>query len=63
MGWKGVSFGLLGFSRDRRKGSALKNLAGALRSGAIRCKLSVGHEVKTEIPGKTRRFCEGGGNR
>lgn len=36
--------------RSRRKGSALKNLAGALHADGVGCTLSVGREVKMEIP-------------
>jgi len=35
---------------SRRKGSALKNLAGALHTDGGGCTLSVGREVKMEIP-------------
>jgi hypothetical protein len=48
MGQKGVSFGLLGFSR-RRKGFGLETGL-ALHAEAVRCTFSVGREVKTEIP-------------
>jgi Gram-negative bacterial TonB protein C-terminal len=40
----------LGFSRNRRKGYAVENLAGALGTGAIRYKLSVARELEMEIP-------------
>ena len=36
--------------RGRRKGSALTNLAGTLCPGVVGCTLSVGGEVKMEIP-------------
>ena len=51
MGRKGVSFGLLGFSRRRQKGFGLETGL-ALHTQAVKCTLSVGREVKTEIPGK-----------
>jgi hypothetical protein len=34
----------------RRKGAALKNLAGALHTDRVECTLSVSREVKIEIP-------------
>jgi hypothetical protein len=40
----------LRFCRSRGKGSALKNLAGALPTEAVRWALSVSWEVKMEIP-------------
>jgi hypothetical protein len=40
----------LGFSRNPGKGHAVKNLAEALKAEAVRYKLSLGWEVKTEIP-------------
>ena len=40
----------LRFCRNRRKGYAFKNEAEALQTAAARYKLSVGREVKTEIP-------------
>jgi hypothetical protein len=40
----------LRFCRSRRKGSALQNLAGALHTDGVGCMLSVGREVKMEIP-------------
>jgi hypothetical protein len=52
MGQKSGSFGLWDFPAAAEKGSALKNLAGALHTEAVRCTLSVGREVKTEIPDK-----------
>jgi hypothetical protein len=38
------------FCRSRRKGSALKNLAGTLHTDGAECTLSIGREVKMEIP-------------
>ena len=53
--WVGKrQFLALRFCRSRRKGSALKNLAGALYTDRVGCTLSVGGEVKMEIP-DTRR--------
>jgi len=43
-------FGALGFSRNPGKGHAVKNLAEGLKAEALRYKLSLGWEVKTEIP-------------
>jgi hypothetical protein len=40
----------LGFFRNRRKGSAVKNLAGALYAERVGCTLSVPWEAKMEIP-------------
>ena len=40
----------MGFSHYRRKGYPVKTVAEALRAEAARYKLSVGWEVKTEIP-------------
>jgi hypothetical protein len=49
--WVGKrQFLALRFCRSRRKGSALKNLAGALHTDRVGCTLSVGGEVKMEIP-------------
>jgi hypothetical protein len=49
--WMGEGqFLALKFCRSRRKGSALKNLAGALLADRVECTLSVGREVKMEIP-------------
>jgi len=49
--WVGKrQFLALRFCRSRRKGSALKNLAGALHTDRVVCTLSVGGEVKMEIP-------------
>ena len=45
-----TEFWALVFSRSRRKGSALKNLAGALHNEGGGCTFSVGREVKMEIP-------------
>jgi hypothetical protein len=42
--------GALGFSRNPGKGHAVKNLAEALQAEAVMYKLSLGWEVKTEIP-------------
>jgi len=39
----------LRFCCGRRKGSALKNLAGALHTDGVGCTSSVGREVKMEI--------------
>jgi hypothetical protein len=44
--------GALVFSRSRREGSALKNLADALHNEGG-CTLSIGREVKMEIPVNT----------
>ena len=49
-GWEKRQFLALRFWRSRRKGSALKNLAGALHTDGGGCTLSVGREVKMEIP-------------
>ena len=49
----------LGFFRNRRKGSAVKNLAEALQTEAVRYKLSLGWEVKTEIPVECARLFDG----
>ena len=43
----------LGFGELIEQGSALKNLAGALHTEALKCTLSVGREVKTEMPDQT----------
>jgi hypothetical protein len=43
-------FSALGFFRSRRKGSAVKNLAGALYAYRVRYTLSIIREVKMEIP-------------
>ena len=43
-------FSALGFFRNRRKVSAVKNLAGALHADRVRCTLQVVREVKMEIP-------------
>jgi len=50
-GWVGEA-SVLGFEifPPRRKGAALKNLAGALHPETVRYTLSVGRELKTEIP-------------
>jgi len=45
-----VQFWALGFSRNRRKGYAVENLAGGLKTETVRYKLPVAGEVKTEIP-------------
>jgi hypothetical protein len=48
--WVGErQFLALKFCRSRRKGSALKNVAGALQTDGGGCTLSVGREVKMEI--------------
>ena len=47
-----VQFWALGFSRDRRKGHAVENLAGGLKTETVRCKLPVVQDVKMEIPGE-----------
>lgn len=49
-GWEKRQFLASGFCRGHRKGSALKNLAGALHADGVGCTLSVGREVKMEIP-------------
>jgi hypothetical protein len=46
-------FSALGFFRNRRKDSAVKNLAGALHADRVGCTLSVVREVKMEIPVKS----------
>jgi hypothetical protein len=46
-----VQFWALGFSRNRRKGSAVKNLAGELKTETVRYKLPVAREVNMENPG------------
>jgi len=51
-GWKKRQFLALRFCRSRRKGSALRNLAGTLHTDGAACTLSVGREVKMEIPAK-----------
>ena len=53
-GWEKGQFLAVRFCRGRRKGSALKNLAGALHAEAVRYTLLVGREVKMEIPVKLR---------
>jgi hypothetical protein len=47
-----AQLGALGFSRNRLNNSALKNVAGTLPTGGDGYALSVGREVKTEIPVK-----------
>ena len=57
--WVGKrQFLALRFCRSRRKGSALKNLAGALHTDRVECMLSVGGEVKMEIPDYYRNVLE-----
>ena len=46
-----VQFWALGFSRNRRKGYAVENLAGGLKTETVCYKLPVAREVKTEILG------------
>jgi hypothetical protein len=53
MGCRSASF-WLGIFPHRRKGNAVRNLAGALHTEAVKCKLSVGREVKTDIPDKAK---------
>ena len=53
-GWEKRQFFALKFCRRCRKGSALKDLAGALHTDAGGCTLSVGRELTMEIPAK---FC------
>lgn len=48
---------MISFCRSRRKGSALKNLAGALHTGGGACTLSVGREVKMGIQDKLMIYC------
>jgi hypothetical protein len=48
-----VQFWALGFSRNRRKGYAVENLAGGLKTEMVRYKLPVAREVKMEIPVNT----------
>jgi hypothetical protein len=43
-------FSALGFFRNRRKDSAVKNLARALHADRVGCTLQVVREVKMEIP-------------
>jgi hypothetical protein len=45
-----VQFWALGFSRNRRKGYAVENLAGGLKPETVRFRLLVAREVKMEIP-------------
>ena len=49
---RSASFGFQILPRPSRKGSALQNLAGALHSDGVGCTLSVGQELKVEIPAK-----------
>src|ERR1039457_7072086 len=49
-GWEKRQFLALRFCRGRRKGSALKNLAGALHSDGGGYTLLVGRGVNMEIP-------------
>jgi hypothetical protein len=49
-GYEKPQLGALGFSRNPGKGHAVKNLAEALQAEAVMYKLSLGWEVKTEIP-------------
>jgi hypothetical protein len=44
----------LRFCHDRLNGSAFNNLAGALHTDRVGCTLSVGREVKMEIPAYRR---------
>jgi aminocarboxymuconate-semialdehyde decarboxylase len=53
-GLKKGPFVALGFSNSRRKGYAVKSPAGALHTGAVGYRLSLGREVKTEIPAQMR---------
>jgi hypothetical protein len=48
-----VQFWALGFSRNRRKGYAVENLAGGLKTERVRYKLPLAREVKMEIPVNT----------
>jgi len=51
--WVGKrQFLALRFCHGRLNGSAFNNLAGALHTDRVGCTLSVGREVKMEIPGK-----------
>jgi len=51
--WLGEGqFLALPFCSSRRRGSALKNLAGALHTDDGGCTLSASREVKMEIPAK-----------
>jgi 6-phosphogluconolactonase len=52
-GWEKRQFLALRFCRSRQKGSALKTLAEGLYTHGGDCTLSVGREVKMEIPAKT----------
>jgi hypothetical protein len=48
--WAGDNFGLWDFAVAAGKALHSKNLAGALQTDGVECILSVGQEVKTEIP-------------
>jgi hypothetical protein len=47
-------FWALGFSGNRRKGYAVENLPGGLKTETVRYKLSVAGEFKMEIPARMR---------
>src|SRR5882762_5369692 len=49
-----AQFWALGFSGNRRKGYAVENLAGGLKTETVRYKLSVAREFKMEIPARMR---------
>ena len=49
-----AQFGALGFSSNRRKGDAVENLAGGLKTETVRYKLPVAREFKMEIPARIR---------
>jgi len=49
-----AQFEALGFSGNRRKGYAVENLAGGLKTETARYKLSVAREFKMEIPPRMR---------
>ena len=51
-GWEKRQFLALRFCRSRLNGSTFNNLAGALHTTRVGCTLSVGREVKMEIPAK-----------
>jgi hypothetical protein len=49
-----AQFWALGFSGNRRKGYAVENLAGGLKTETVSYKLSVARELKMEIPVRMR---------
>ncbi len=52
MGGRSANFWFWDFAVAAGKALHSKNLAGALQTNGVRCTLSVGPEVKTEIPNK-----------